>query len=188
MTDDAPCRQISLLLPLGILQEHWVHCIYNHFCLSGRLCIFIFTGLFTQLNGNHIDVLGKGRHQCCKSLVFLALGVALQQEVSLLAFIVTMTTAATITLNMALANIALLGGEELHPFFASVADKEHLKIVPFIILDLEGLRGTAANASNVKLLVDLLMKNLIYQVLNSDINIARVLVMVSIKQQLGLSK
>ncbi len=55
-----------------------------------------------------------------------------------------------------------------------------------IIAGLEAARGTTANGSNLELLVDLMVQDLIHQILNGGIKISRVLLMVGIKQQLGL--
>ncbi len=159
---------MSFLLLLGISKEYGILLVHTHFPISKRFCIVSFTRLFTHQNDHHIDILGKGSHQSCKSLVFLALGVALQLVVSLLMFaVITTTMAITITLHPVFVQNALLGRGELHLFFRCVADKGHLKIVPFIILGFEGLRGTTANASNIKLVIDLLIRSLIHHVLTS---------------------
>ncbi len=81
----------------------------------------------------------------------------------------TMTTLASITLFLTLADTALLGGGELHSFLGQMADKLHFEIAPSIILGLEDPRGTTTITNNVKLLVDLVMGDLVHQVLNSGI-------------------
>ncbi len=55
-------------------------------------------------------------------------------------------------------------------------------------MDVETSRGTAANTSNNELLVDMVVLNLIHEVLNGGIEIARVCLVVSLKGQLSLCK
>ncbi len=49
------------------------------------------------------------------------------------------------------------------------------------ILGLEAARGTTVNTGNMELLVDLLVSDLVHQVLNGGIKIARVLATVSLE-------
>ncbi len=63
-----------------------------------------------------------------------------------------------------------------------------IDIVHSVIFGLEGPSGTTANAGNIKMLIDLLMRDLVHQVLYIGIKVTRLLVTVGIKQQLGLSK
>ncbi len=55
-----------------------------------------------------------------------------------------------------------------------------------IITSVETTRGTTANTSDIELLVYLVVLNLVHQVLNGGIKIARVLITVRLKRQLGL--
>ncbi len=79
---------------------------------------------------------------------------------------------------------ALLGGQKLGPLFRH---DRHLKVVSASITGLEPASGNAANTINMKLLVDL-AGDLIHQILKVGIKIARVLVSISLKGQLGLGK
>ncbi len=85
-----------------------------------------------------------------------------------------------------LANTALLGGRELVPLFGEVADKWYLEVISAVITGLELLDGTTSNMSNIKLLVYLLVGHLIHKVVYRGIKVARVLIVVSLKGQLGL--
>ncbi len=57
-----------------------------------------------------------------------------------------------------------------------------------VIIGPEAARGATANASNIELLVDLVVCDLVHQVLNGGNRIVRVLLAVGLKQQLGLCK
>ncbi len=57
-----------------------------------------------------------------------------------------------------------------------------------IITSVETTRGTTANTSDIELLVYLVVLNLVHQVLNGGIKIARVHLMVSLEGYLGLCK
>ncbi len=67
-------------------------------------------------------------------------------------------------------------------------DKGHLEVITAVIMGFDVPDSAAVNTSNVKLLVDLLMSHLIHQILDSGIKIARVLIMVGLKGQLGLGQ
>ncbi len=51
---------------------------------------------------------------------------------------------------------------KLWPFFGQIVNDGHLEVVSAVIAGLELPRGTTDNASNMKLLVDLVMGDLIH--------------------------
>ncbi len=74
------------------------------------------------------------------------------------------------------------------PLIRQVANECHFQVVALVITGSEAARGTTAHTSNNELLVDLVMRDLVHQVLNHGIKIARVLLMVGLEGQLGLCK
>ncbi len=72
------------------------------------------------------------------------------------------------------------------PLLIGVLNNRHLEVVAALIFGLEAARGTSINTSNIELLVDLLVGDLIHEVLNSGIEIARELLTVSLEGNLGL--
>ncbi len=76
----------------------------------------------------------------------------------------------------------------MRPLIRHLVNERHLEVIALVITDSDMARGATANTSNMKLLVDLMVLALVYQVLNSGIKIARILLVVHVKGQLGLCK
>ncbi len=75
------------------------------------------------------------------------------------------TTAAllqTIGFGTMLPDTALLGRWQLGPLLGQIVDKWNLKVIVVVIMCLEASRGTTANASNIELLVDLVVGDLMH--------------------------
>ncbi len=74
----------------------------------------------------------------------------------------SVTVATIIQSSVALANTCFLGQGQLGPFLMQILNKGHIKVITAIVVGLEVARGSTSNTSNIELLIDLVVCDLIH--------------------------